>query len=77
MNNFQEAEHIDNIFGVNSSEPISFAPSGEAGSSGLTGGERAYSEEELGYRATCEESYDIMAKTIAIYANHHNALYAF
>jgi hypothetical protein len=77
VNNFQEAEHIDNIFGVNSTEPVSFAPSGEAGNPSLEGGGRAYSEEELGYRATCEESYDIMAKTIAIYANNHNALYAF
>ena len=77
MNNFQEAGHTDNIFGVNSSEPNAFAPSEEAVASGLVGGERAFSEEELGYRATCEESYDIMARTIAIYAKHQNALYAF
>ena len=76
MNNFQGAEHADNGFSINLSESVSIAPSDEAVTPGVPQRQRTFSEEELGYRATCEESYDIMAKTIAIYANYPNALYA-
>lgn len=76
MNNFQNAELSDNGHGPHFSETVSFAvPCKEVGLASKVR-QRNYSEEELGYQATCEESYDIMAQTIAVYANTPNALYA-
>lgn len=76
MNNFQGAEHVNNDFSINLPQSVSITTYDEADRPGVAQGQKSFSEEELGYRATCEESYDIMAKTIAIYANYPNALYA-
>lgn len=76
MNNFQGAEHADNGFSVHPPESAAITLRDEAARPASIVGDRAFSEQELGYRATCEESYDIMAQTIAIYANYPNALYA-
>ncbi|MEM6770554.1 MAG: hypothetical protein AAF597_08235 [Bacteroidota bacterium] len=75
MNNFQGAEHADSVYSNYLSGSI-VERSMEEKAKPRVAAERAYSEEELGYRATCEESYDIMAQTIAIYANYPNALYS-
>lgn len=75
MNNYHNAEHAENGYDLDFSEQVSLdVPRKEVGTASDVR-QAPYTKEALGYRATCEESYDIMAQTIAIYANSPNALY--
>lgn len=55
---------------------ISFTSSPKEVAYGLPVNGQPLSEEEKGYRATCEESYDITRQMLALYAMHPDSLYA-